>query len=122
MFFAATPVQAASPWIQITAIIGQYYAGRLLLIIARKIASLADNKGERRAHNEIPPIPQAFSKGHQWYYKDSYMKEFKVSSFKSAAYAMTMASYHNNRQVYCVITDQFGNQVTTETVTIHVTN
>ena len=58
---------------------------------------------------------------YQWYYKDSYMKAFKQSSFKSAAYSMTMAAYHNNRQVYCVITDQYGNQVTTEIVTIHVT-
>ena len=58
---------------------------------------------------------------YQWYYKDSYMKDFKISSYKSAAYSMTMAAYHNNRQVYCVITDQYGNQVTTEVATIHLT-
>ena len=30
-----------------------------------------------------------------------------------------MQNYMNNRQVYCVITDQYGNQVLTEVVTIH---
>ena len=58
---------------------------------------------------------------YQWYVKESGAKAFKVSSNKTSAYAYTMASYMNNRQVYCVITDQYGNQVTTEIVTIHVT-
>ena len=58
---------------------------------------------------------------YQWYVKESGAKEFKVSSNKTSAYAYAMQSYMNNRQVYCVITDQYGNQVTTETVTIHVT-
>ena len=57
---------------------------------------------------------------YQWYYKDSGGKDFKISSFTSDAYSMTTANWHNNRQIYCVITDQFGNQVTTDVVTIHV--
>ena len=55
---------------------------------------------------------------YQWYYKESYMKEFKASSNKTSSYAYTMQSYMNNRSVYCVITDSYGNQVTTDTVTI----
>ena len=47
-------------------------------------------------------------------------KAFKVSSNKTSAYAYSMQSYMNGRQVYCVITDQSGNQVTTETVTLHL--
>jgi hypothetical protein len=31
-----------------------------------------------------------------------------------------MQSYMNGRQVYCVITDKYGNQVVTEVVTIHL--
>ena len=58
---------------------------------------------------------------YQWYYKDASGKAFAASSSKTAAYTHTAQSYMNNRQVYCVITDQYGNQVTTETVTIHVT-
>ena len=57
---------------------------------------------------------------YQWYYKDSYMKDFAVSSNKTSAYAYSMQSYMNNRQVYCVITDQYGNQVTTEVATIYL--
>ena len=59
---------------------------------------------------------------YQWYYKESYQKTFSASSNKTSAYAYSMASYMNGRQVYCVITDQYGNQVTTETVTIHINN
>ena len=57
---------------------------------------------------------------YQWYYKDTWMADFKASSFKSRAYSMTMAGFQNNRQVYCVITDQYGNSVTTEAATIHL--
>ena len=57
---------------------------------------------------------------YQWYYKEGSGKAFAPSSNKTSAYAYTTQSYMNNRQVYCVITDQYGNQVTTETVTIHV--
>ena len=57
---------------------------------------------------------------YQWYYKDKGGKEFKVSSRKTASYTATMQSYMNNRQVYCVITDKYGNQVTTEVATIYV--
>ena len=58
---------------------------------------------------------------YQWYYKDAGMKNFGVSSNKTSAYAYAMQSYMNNRQVYCVITDQYGNQVVTDVVTLHVT-
>ena len=57
---------------------------------------------------------------YQWYYKNAGGKTFAASSNKTSAYAYTMASYMDGRQVYCVITDQYGNQVTTEVVTIHV--
>ena len=58
---------------------------------------------------------------YQWYYKESYQKNFSVSSNKTSAYAYAMQNYMDGRQVYCVVTDQYGNQVTTDTVTIHVT-
>ena len=32
-----------------------------------------------------------------------YMKEFKISSNKTSAYAYSMQSYMNNRSVYCVL-------------------
>ena len=57
---------------------------------------------------------------YQWYYKESYMKDFKPSSNKTSAYAYSMQTYMNERSVYCVITDKYGNQVQTEVVTIHL--
>ena len=55
---------------------------------------------------------------YQWYVKEAGAKAFKVSSNKTSAYAYAMQHYMNGRQVYCVITDQYGNSVTTETATI----
>ena len=55
---------------------------------------------------------------YQWYYKDAGMKNFGVSSNKTSSYAYTMQSYMHNRQVYCVVTDANGNQITTKTATI----
>ena len=68
----------------------------------------------------ISPQVQGDGLTYQWYYKEGSGKKFAASSNKTAAYAYTMQSYMNNRQVYCVITDKYGNQVTTEVVTIHV--
>ena len=66
----------------------------------------------------IKPTVQGDGLTYQWYYKESYMKDFAVSSNKTSAYAYTMQSYMHNRTVYCVITDQYGNQVTTDVATI----
>ena len=66
----------------------------------------------------IKPSVQGDGLKYQWYVKEAGAKEFKVSSNKTSAYAYTMQSYMHNRQVYCVITDQYGNQITTETATI----
>ena len=74
-------------------------------------------KGEKFS---IKPTVQGDDLTYQWYYKESYMKDFKPSSNKTSAYAYSMQSYMNNRSVYCVITDKYGNQVQTEIVTIHL--
>ena len=55
---------------------------------------------------------------YQWYVKEAGAKTFKKSANKTSAYAYTMQSYMHNRQVYCVITDRYGNQVTSDVVTI----
>ena len=57
---------------------------------------------------------------YQWYVKEAGAKTFKVSSNKTSTYAYSMQNYMNGRQVYCVITDKYGNQVVTEVVTIHL--
>ena len=55
---------------------------------------------------------------YQWYYKESYMQDFAISCNQTSSYAYTMQEYRHKRQVYCVITDKYGNSVQSETVTI----
>ena len=85
------------------------------LAIKEEPQDVCVNIGEKFS---VKPSVQGDSLTYQWYYKDTGMKEFKVSSNKTSAYAYTMQTYMHNRQVYCVITDANGNQVTTETATI----
>ena len=68
----------------------------------------------------IAPEVQGEGLTYQWYYKNAGGKSFAASSNKTAAYAYSMQSYMNGRCVYCVITDQYGNTVQTQTVTIHI--
>ena len=68
----------------------------------------------------VAPEVQGEGLTYQWYYKNAGGKSFAASSNKTAAYAYSMQSYMNGRSIYCVITDRYGNQVTTETVTIYV--
>jgi len=56
---------------------------------------------------------------YKWYYKNKGDSKFSLTdSFKGTTYSVAMDSTRNGRQVYCVITDQYGNSVTTNTVTL----
>ena len=55
-----------------------------------------------------------------WWYKDTGMSAFKKSSITAARYSMTMTEARNGRQVYCVVTDQYGGSVTSDTVTLSI--
>ncbi len=55
---------------------------------------------------------------YQWYYKDADDSKFTKSSTKTATYAATMSAKRAGRQVYCVITDRYGNSVKTKTATM----
>ncbi len=55
---------------------------------------------------------------YQWYVKNPGGSKFSKSSVSSSKYSVTMTSARNGRQVYCVITDENGNTMTTETVTL----
>ena len=51
-----------------------------------------------------------------WYYKNKGASSFSKSSVKGATYSTTMDSVVNGRQVYCVVKDQKGNTVKSDTV------
>ena len=53
-----------------------------------------------------------------WYYKNAGSDEFVKASIHTNTYHLVMNSARNGREIYCVITDAYGNSVTTETVTL----
>ena len=56
---------------------------------------------------------------YEWYYtSNGTATKFYKSSTTTATYSTTMDSSRDGRQIYCVITDQYGNTVTTNTVTL----
>ena len=56
---------------------------------------------------------------YKWYFKNKYASEFTyTSSFTGAMYSTTMRDSRDGRQIYCVITDKYGNSVKTDTVTL----
>ena len=59
---------------------------------------------------------------YQWFVKDINKEEFVKSSITSNTYTYTMTEEKSGRQAYCVITDKYGNTVTTETVSFWLSN
>lgn len=58
---------------------------------------------------------------YEWFYKDPvHTKYYKTTAFTSNSYTVPMTPARNGRQIYCVITDKYGNSVTTDTVTLHM--
>jgi len=56
---------------------------------------------------------------YQWYFKDAGASKFSLTtSFKSNTYSVSMTDARNGRQVYCKITDKYGNTVTSSTATL----
>jgi len=60
-----------------------------------------------------------FDLTYQWYYKDKGTDEFRyTSSTTGDTYRIQMTDARAGRQLYCVVTDKYGNTVKTNTVTI----
>ena len=56
---------------------------------------------------------------YKWYYKDKGASTFTLTnSFKSNTYSVAMTVARSGRQLYCVVTDKYGQTVKTNTVTI----
>lgn len=53
---------------------------------------------------------------YQWYIKNAEEKSYKKSVITKATYSTKMGSHAHNRLLYCVITDQYGNRMQTNTV------
>lgn len=55
---------------------------------------------------------------YQWYFRNAGGKIWYKSGVKDNTYDDVMNRTRANREVYCVITDAFGNQIVTEVVTL----
>ena len=55
---------------------------------------------------------------YQWYIRNPGGKKFYKSSVTTSFYSAKMSDNTDGREVYCVITDQYGQKVTSDTVTI----
>ena len=55
---------------------------------------------------------------YQWYYKAAGSAQFQKSSRTTCTYTTTMTAERDGYQLYCVITDIYGNSVKSNTVTI----
>ena len=55
---------------------------------------------------------------YQWYFRNPDSDKWNKSSVTTNVYTDTMTKARANRDVYCVITDAYGNKITTDTVTL----
>ncbi len=55
---------------------------------------------------------------YQWWVKTAAGTRFNKSSITGATYSVTLTSARNGNQVYCVVTDAYGNTEQTDTVTM----
>ena len=54
---------------------------------------------------------------YRWYFADEGKKAFSATTaFKGTAYSVTMNNQRANRKVFCVVTDKYGNSITTDAV------
>lgn len=65
-------------------------------------------------------VVEAIGEGitYTWYYKNASDTSFKLASCTTNTYRYAITAARDGRQVYCVISDQYGNQITTDTVTM----
>ncbi len=57
---------------------------------------------------------------YQWYVKSRNATKFSKSSVVSATYSVTLTEANSGRQLYCVVTDAYGNTTRTDTVSMTV--
>lgn len=59
---------------------------------------------------------------YQWYFKDTADSSFRKSSVTAAAYSVAMSKNRDGRKVYCVISDNYGQKITSRTATLMMSN
>ncbi len=58
---------------------------------------------------------------YRWFYKNKNMSSFlETSSFKTKTYSVIMNEARADRQIFCIITDKYGNSVMSDVVTLNM--
>ena len=69
----------------------------------------------------VTVVAQGRGLTYQWYYRNAREVTWSKSSITADTYSVEMTNNRNGRQLKCVITDMYGNSVTSEIVTISIT-
>ena len=88
---------------------------RMTLELTKDIKDVTVAKGEKA---KLPVKAKGEDLTYTWYYSTNGGKTFKKSSVTKATYSTTMDESRDGRQIYCVITDKYGNKVQTSTATL----
>ena len=91
-------------------------------VVLAIIAESGEQEVQKGATAEI--ILDVLGEGltYQWYYKGGSMKSFALTkTFTDNRYFVAMDATRTGRQVYCVVTDKYGNKVTSRTYTLRMT-
>ena len=59
---------------------------------------------------------------YRWYFRNAGATKFSKSSITTSSYSVSMDSSRNGRSIYCVITDNKGNSITSQTVSLYMGN
>ena len=87
--------------------------------ITKQPASVSVLKGEMAAA-KVTATGDGLT--YKWYYKNKGASKFTYTDgFKGNTYSIEMTDARDGRQVYCVISDKYGNSVQTKTVTLSKT-
>lgn len=106
----------------ITDLFGNFVTSDVVSLIAIPSAELSivtqPVDGEAKMGERYCVTVEAVGDGlkYQWYFRNSGAKDWTISSVKDNTYDDVMTAARANREVYCVITDAFGNSVTSDTV------
>jgi len=87
-----------------------------------KITKQPQNRTAAKSGDKVTTKVEAAGDGlsYQWYKKNPGDSKFSKSSVAAATYSDHLDEKYSGRQIYCVVTDQYGNSVKSDTVTLAV--
>jgi len=88
------------------------------LAITQQPESVTVAKGETA---KVSFVAEGEGLTYEWYFKNKGAAAFtKTAAFTGPEYSVQMSAARDGRQIYCVITDEYGATVKTDTVTLNM--